>query len=90
MNSSELRLQLSQQACEACELTTLTVGLLQSMQPRDWDGGEVWGACTLKELGNQRSQRTFPLSEKAYYLFKMVMVGTLAAVSSSDVGRSSF
>ncbi|KAK8825329.1 hypothetical protein WA538_003026, partial [Blastocystis sp. DL] len=74
VSSLELRLQLSQRTCETYNLLPLTVGLLLTMQPREWNPNEeLWNACTLKELGNQRSQRVFPLSEKIYYLFKMVM-----------------
>ena len=89
VSSLELRLQLSQRTCETYNLLPLTVGLLLTMQPREWNPNEeLWNACTLKELGNQRSQRVFPLSEKIYYLFKMVMVGILKPLSSSDAGRS--
>ena len=89
VSSLELRLQLSQRTCETYNLLPLTVGLLLTMHPREWNPNEeLWNACTLKELGNQRSQRVFPLSEKIYYLFKMVMVGILKPLSSSDAGRS--
>ena len=72
VSSLELRLQLSQRTCETYNLLPLTVGLLLTMQPREWNPNEeLWNACTLKELGNQRSQRVFPLSEKIYYLFSI-------------------
>ena len=40
----------------------------------------IWTACTVKELSNQLTRMVYPWSEKIYYLFKMVMVGSFLII----------